>query len=411
MATLAIYQRLKKPQGWRFIRVEEGPGKRTGQLEGPFLIRPTLADKSQPWVKLDATTFDAAKTERDKRERGEVLVAEDNAGRVLITDAVNHYLQEKTDAGRNESTIKVYTTDLNEFVKMLPAGVRFIDQLIETETQKGIQKRTSSVLKQHMRALKENGLAVRTVHNKMQNIIFMLKEAGVEKPSKLVTLPDYEEEEAVPYTKDDLKALFKAMDEDDKFLFCFFLDTACRKSEVAHATWGDIYDGKFHVRNKKYTKHNGEAGEFRVKTHVDRRVPLTRELMLMIEERKNTSKWIFPNAAGNPENDNGLIRRLKRVAKQAGLICGRCRSELKKTDRYGLNPRYKNVSCSDDCQVCEQHYLHRFRKTAATHWHNTGIPIRTIQKWLGHKSLEVTMRYLGVQDSDALQTQINAPKY
>src|SRR5258708_40119982 len=86
MATLAIYQRLKQPQGWRFIRVEEGPGKRTGQLEGPFLIRPTRADKSQPWIKLDASTFDQAKTQRDKHENGEVLAAEDNTGRVLSAE-------------------------------------------------------------------------------------------------------------------------------------------------------------------------------------------------------------------------------------------------------------------------------------------------------------------------------------
>jgi site-specific recombinase XerD len=69
----------------------------------------------------------------------------------------------------------------------------------------------------------------------------------------------------------------------------------------------------------------------------------------------------------------------------------------------------QDVCCADDCQVCEQHYLHKFRKTRATHWHNTGVPIRTIQKWLGHKSLETTMIYLGIKDTEELKEQINAP--
>jgi site-specific recombinase XerC len=52
--------------------------------------------------------------------------------------------------------------------------------------------------------------------------------------------------------------------------------------------------------------------------------------------------------------------------------------------------------------------LHRLRKTAATRWSHNGISVRTIQAWLGHKSLETTMLYLGVQDSNKLQTNVNA---
>jgi integrase len=65
------------------------------------------------------------------------------------------------------------------------------------------------------------------------------------------------------------------------------------------------------------------------------------------------------------------------------------------------------VSCKDR-PVCEHFYLHRFRKTCATRWHEAGIPIRTIQNWLGHKSLETTMIYLGVTDSEKLRSNINA---
>ena len=47
----------------------------------------------------------------------------------------------------------------------------------------------------------------------------------------------------------------------------------------------------------------------------------------------------------------------------------------------------RTVTCKTDA-VCVHWYLHRFRKTCATRWHHEGIPVRSIQHWLGHKTLE-----------------------
>jgi integrase len=389
--------------------------------------------RKQPWVTLDASSFEHALAEAETRSTAfeakakGLTVAEavtgGDADRITLRGAVDHFIEEKRTGGAAPSTIDDYTRILEEFLTLLPPQIRFLDQIEETQTHRGIQKRTSSVLRDYMQKLQQSGgmtnrpQSKRTVHNKMEVVFFMLKEAGINHPSKLVTVPDFsdEEEEAIPYTKEDLRKLFAQMDEDEEFLFTFFLDSAARKSEVAHATWSDIYDGKFHIRSKAYKNDKGVAKMFTVKTHADRRVPLTRDLLAMIEKRKrkgaSESKWLFPNAVGNPENDNGFIRQLKRIAKKAGLICGQCQSTLTKADRYGANKRQEVVWCSDDCQVCEQHYLHRLRKTTASIWHNTGVPLRTIQKWLGHKSIETTMIYLGVQDADELQEQINVRKY
>jgi integrase len=423
----AIYTRDKGPDGkWLPYRNITKKGVRNGHETGPFRIHIEINGK-QEWPILrnengePATDIETAKKLATKYDatveavESGVAVADDNRNRISLRTAVDHFIQEKTDGGCTLTTLRNYKTILEEFLKLLPGQIRFVHQTFETVTSKGIPKRTSSVLTNYLRTLKEDGASARTIFNKIQVVFFMLKEAGVAKPSKLVKVPDYEEEEAVPYSKQDLQKLFSAMEPDDNFLFTFFLDSACRKGEIAHATWNDVYDGKYHVRNKTYTTSgkNAQTKHYTVKTHDDRRVPLTRELLQMVEDRrtKSDSKWIFPNAIGNPENDNGFIRRLRRIAKKAGLICGQCHSELKRTDRFGKNPRYVDVCCADDCHVCEQHYLHRFRKTTATHWHNTGVPIRTIQKWLGHKSLETTMIYLGVKDDVELQKQINAPKF
>jgi len=51
--------------------------------------------------------------------------------------------------------------------------------------------------------------------------------------------------------------------------------------------------------------------------------------------------------------------------------------------------------------VAETVHAHQLRHAFATRMHRRGIPVRTIQSLLGHKSLETTMRYLGIDPQDA----------
>jgi site-specific recombinase XerD len=44
----------------------------------------------------------------------------------------------------------------------------------------------------------------------------------------------------------------------------------------------------------------------------------------------------------------------------------------------------------------------------ATRWQEHGIPLRSVQAWLGHKNLETTQKYLDVTDSGKLRSQIDA---
>ena len=71
-----------------------------------------------------------------------------------------------------------------------------------------------------------------------------------------------------------------------------------------------------------------------------------------------------------------------------------------------LNGKEREVTCKTHA-ICEKFYLHRLRKTCATRWCNNGVSVRTIQAWLGHKSLETTQLYLGVQNSDKLQPNVD----
>jgi integrase/recombinase XerD len=46
----------------------------------------------------------------------------------------------------------------------------------------------------------------------------------------------------------------------------------------------------------------------------------------------------------------------------------------------------------------EKFDLRKFRSTYATRMLRSGFDVRTVQHWMGHKSLETTMRYLARKD-------------
>jgi integrase len=92
---------------------------------------------------------------------------------------------------------------------------------------------------------------------------------------------------------------------------------------------------------------------------------------------KGPRQLLFPNGLGGVEFH--FLRKCEKIAQRAGI------------------------------KIWEDFDLHRWRKTGATKHHNDGVSVRTIQAWLGHESLEVTLDYLGVDDAagESSQQQVN----
>lgn len=397
MASASLYVREKRPSGkWRYRRIKEGRGVRTGDLSGPFYVRPFIKDR-QVWNRLSAETFLEAKAEAehllaalDARSKGLTVAEADapgNASRIPIRTAVEEYLKQK--AGKAPKTILQYRTTLGQFLESLGGRVRFLDE-ITTDTLRGY--------KRYM--LTAQGYSAKTFDVRATVVFSMLKKNKIDARIPRDEMPPIEEEAAVPYTDEELKKLFAAMDAEESLRYKFFLGTGCRDKEVTFAAWPDIDFNKklYHVRRKQ------DAG-FTPKSHESRSIPLPDALVALLRERhKNPPdpRWIFVNDEGRP--DNHFLRKLKRIALHAGLNCGHCRTTIT-TGRH--EKKRVEVSCKDQ-PVCEHFYLHRFRKTCATRWHEAGNPVRTIQAWLGHKDLETTQKYLGETEPEKLRGNINA---
>lgn len=375
-----IWQRIKANKGWRYERVEEGRGKRTGDLKPPFYVRPRVNGK-QTYQRLAAQSFGDAREEADKladvldaAAKGlSVAEAENiaNLKRTPIKAAVDDFLKKK--ASKAVRTIANYTCWMAQFREVMAAlGVRFLDEV------------TVNVLRKYKAHLERDGYAGKTIDTRYTVIREMLETNGNKSALPKDELPIVEEEPAVPYTEAELKKLFAAMNAEEAARYKFFLGTGCRDREVSFAAWSDIdFEGrKYHVRRKP------DVG-FTPKSHESRIVPLPASLVESLKARRkkmHDSRWIFVNTEGNP--DNHFLRKLKQIARRAGLNCGIC------------------PTCQTN-RECEHFILHRFRKTCATRWSEAGVPVRNIQAYLGHKSLETTQLYLGVTDTPENRKKID----
>jgi integrase len=141
-------------------------------------------------------------------------------------------------------------------------------------------------------------------------------------------------------------------------LFSTFLFTGFREQEVMYLFWRDL---SLKLRTVRVVSK--PELRFFPKRWEEREVPVPVELaqVLANQPRSIDSPFVFPSPTGNREQN--FLRRCKEIATRAGL----------------------DASTFD---------LKTFRSTYATTMLRSGFDIRTAQHWMGHKSVETTMRYL-----------------
>jgi len=393
-----LYIRRKEAgKGWRYKAVPKTGRPPQAEAGVKFHVRYRDASGkfvwSQPYDTLEEARKESAGLELNAEAVALGLTVKEyenakNSHRTPIKTAIEKFLTnaEKT---KKQKTVTGYKQNLSQFRESL-GKVQFLDEV------------TKKTLCDFRDFLAGKGYEARTQHNRMITVLSLLKGNKIKTDFSLkFDLPEFEEEPAVPYEPAELKKLFAAMDEEEAARYKFFLGTACREQEVMYAAWQDIdfARGLYHIRRKP------DVG-FTPKKHESRDVKMPTELVEMLKARKKHvthSRWIFINGGGKP--DGHFLKKFKRIALKAGVNCGNCTAPWT-AGRYHTTRKIK-VSCKTH-PVCEHHYLHRLRKTCASNWEAKGVPVRTIQYMLGHKSLETTMRYLGITNLDTLTDKIDA---
>jgi integrase len=393
-----IYTRRKEPgKGWRYKAVPKGAGRRPAVEPGAkFHVRyPDASGKfvwSQAYDTFEEAQKDAAGLELNAMAVAQGLTVEEyknraNSKRTTVKAAIEDFLSDARKT-KKKKTVAGYEHNLKQFQESIK--IRFVDEV------------TRKTLADFRDFLAGKGYEARTQHNRLMTVLSLLKKNKIKTEFSLAAdLPEFEEEPAVPYEPDELKKLFAAMKPEEVIRYKFFLGTACREKEVTYAGWQDIdfARGIYHIRRKP------DVG-FTPKKHESRDVKMPTDLVEMLRDRKKHaqhSRWIFVNNEGRP--DNHFLRKFKRIALRAKANCGNCVAPWTAGRYHTL--RKIETTCNTH-PVCEHHYLHRLRKTCASNWEAKGVPVRTIQFMLGHKSLETTMRYLGITNLDSLTDKIDA---
>ena len=305
-------------------------------------------------------------------EEGIEIVPEE--GRILFRKAAEKFLKRCRDLGHLEAA-KSYNVAYREFMQFVPK-VRYIDQVDE------------DALIQFQGELRKKGNESRTVANKHRDITGLLRYSGVDVKALKIAKPKYDKKKPRIYTDTQMEGLIAAAAEMDPYM-SIVIDVlrmvGLRDAEGVHLQWIDInYDRKLvHVCSKPEYNHW-------IKDREERDVPLPNRLAERLRERQVThgrGKLVLGNKRDAPEKK--WLRKLKVLARKAGLNCGHCESCLNRRE-------------------CQRYTLHSFRRSYATHLHRKGVDVRTLMEWMGHSDMETILAYLAPVEAEEAHEQVHA---
>jgi integrase len=274
---------------------------------------------------------------------------------------------------------------------------QFIQGVCDKEritTVKGITRET--VLKFHD-VLRKRRRVERTVANKDTRLRSWFKWLKID--TSFLTKadkPTFEESEPTIYNPAELRAILDAADASNPCMgiaLRMALMLGLREQELMYAEWADVdwHHATFRVQGK-----TRKGWKFAVKDKAQRQIPIPQDLLSRLtawhesEPRKKTT-LIVGNDEDKPEGH--LLRKLKQLARHAGLNCGRCEGCQRK-----VNPE------------CEQWFLHKFRATFCTRMLRQA-DAKTVQVLAGHSNLLTTLAYLAAATGEEMQTHANAIKW
>ena len=310
--------------------------------------------------------------------RAEPEASVSGPGRLNIGAAIDQYL-EYVRLHRAERTYLTYRYTLATLLKT-SYRKHYVDEV------------TREDVLQFMADCYRLGLGNRTVYDKLVVVLQLFKRYGRSGLIASNDWPEYVEAIRPIYEPEEITAMLRVANEPESIFLKFLLNSGFRDREVRHTTWRDL-----DFRNSLVRVTAKPTWHFRPKNWEERTVPLPTALIEQLRawrERHNRvpAQLVFPNSRGNPDSENDMI--VKRIAQRAKLNCGQC------VTKHGNK-------CSEGPH-CQHFFLHKFRHTFATEHLRSGIDIRTLQGWMGHRDIKSTMVYLkGVQSKDAV-AKVNA---
>jgi integrase/recombinase XerD len=355
VASVNIIKRVKVGNRWKFFaipRTEKGSPNWKALPEGRYYLEWYLAGKRRrAWA--GPTVSQALESQRRKHHEleGRELRAAgfEKAGEETrkppLHLAVAKYL-EQIEAIKKPNTHRKYRAVLERFLEYFQSRPN-----VESVSKEDLNQFVVDLIQ------KDHMSANTVIHNVIIIAQFFRRHGRLnitkelELPQRITSLPK-------EYTEEQLVRFFTVCAPSEKALFTAFLMTGLREQEMVHLMWSDVNLPQRTIRVTAKPKY-----AFSPKRWEEREVPVPVQLIEMLSEhpRRAGAELVFPSRTGNREQN--MLLRCKDVA-----------------GRAGLDPAKFDIKT--------------FRSTYATRMLRAGFDVRTVQHWMGHKSLETTMRYL-----------------
>jgi integrase len=301
-----------------------------------------------------------------RRLMAEVRVVPAVGERVSVEDVARRYIVHAERRGRKKSTRKNVESEVR--VHLAPFfGSRSVDSI------------TPEDVLDLVAMLEDKGLSPKSIQNIIVTLsgLFNFAKAPQRRwtarnPCEGLELPAVPESEEIRFlTLEEVDALVAHAREGmfqaiDRAMYRTAAMTGLRQGELLALRWRDVDWAAARIR----VRQNWVLGEFGTpkSKRSTRSVPMADEVGGELERLFQRSRWqgdddlVFAHpATGEPLYKPGILRRMRKALKAAKLD--------------------------------ESHRFHDLRHTFGTRMAAAGVPMRTLQEWMGHRDLATTQRY------------------
>lgn len=326
---------------------------------------------------------------------------------VGFTDVANHHIDRIERLGRKKATIEDYRSHLR--IHFEPA---FGNRDIRSIDRRELERFRDRKLKEPSRATGKP-LARKSVRNLLSILHGVFQHAVREEwlpdnPMKFVEKPEEEEGRDIKFlTLEELDRLIDAVPDDglgrlEKVLYEFAAYTGLRQGELMGLRWRDIDWTAWKVR----VRMNFVRGEHSTPKSVrgSRSVPLAENIAVKLEAHFQQSRWQEDNHlvfchpdTGRPYDRSKLLKRFKSAVAAANV--GEFETKLR---WRGTGKNRRQIEAEVPVFT-----FHGLRHTFGTRMAAAGVPIRTIQEWMGHRDYKTTLIYADYSPGEQEAQMVN----
>jgi len=313
----------------------------------------------------EGLTATQAETEL-RRLMGEVRPSSSAGDRLDMAEVGRRYRKHLEALGRKRSTLAAVEMTLRVWIEP-HLGDRALDKIRPEDVE------------DLMRAMSKAGVGAKSVRNYIGTLSAIFRFAmhpqrkwATSNPCEVIDLPPARTSEEIRFlTIAEVDALAKAAVAGehhalDRALYVVAAMTGLRQGELIALRWQDVDRDARRVR----VRRSHVLGEFDTpkSRRSERSVPLSRRVASELGRWQLDTRWGRPDdlvfaepASGDVLRRGALMRRYRRALKAAGVEPG--------------------------------HRFHDLRHTFGTAMAAAGVPMRTLQEWMGHRDLATTQRY------------------